>query len=71
MNRCLSISQAAAYCGVSESTFRANVAPYVPSIAIGARRVWDRLALDEWIGEKSGVKAAESEIDAWLATIDI
>lgn len=64
--RCLSISEAAAYCGVSVTTFRAEIACRIKPIAIGKRRVWDRLALDRWIGEQSGVTGeAEDGFAKW------
>jgi hypothetical protein len=45
--RLLDRSTAAAYCGVSVSTFLKHVP--VNSVPIGSKRLWDRLALDRWI----------------------
>lgn len=55
--RCLSLRQAAAYIGVSQSTFRKMVkSGDVPApIRITEKRlVWDRKQLDEFIDSLSG-----------------
>ncbi len=46
--RGLSCEVAARYCGISERLFRREV-PVAPR-RIGSRLVWDKLALDEWLG---------------------
>ncbi len=44
---------AAAYCGVSVNHFLAHVP--VPAMELGAKRLWDRLAIDAWLdGGSSG-----------------
>jgi hypothetical protein len=45
---------AAAYCGVSPTTFDEYIADCVPPIAIGRRNLWDIKALDRWIDQQSG-----------------
>lgn len=55
--RLLSRDEAAAYCGVSPNMFEEHVG--VPSIkAFGARRLWDRIALDLWLDRESGITEA-------------
>jgi hypothetical protein len=46
---------AAAYCGVSPTTFDEYIADYVQPIAIGRRNLWDVKALDRWIDQQSGL----------------
>jgi predicted DNA-binding transcriptional regulator AlpA len=40
---------AAAYCGVSEATFTTYIVPYVPPVTIGAKLLWDRKSIDQWL----------------------
>jgi hypothetical protein len=51
--RLLGRSAAAAYCGVSPTTFDEYIADCVPPIAIGRRNLWDIKALDRWIDQQS------------------
>ena len=62
--RLLSRVDAAEYCGVSPSHFDKTV-PLDP-IHLGARRVWDREALDEWI--ESLTRNASPDTD-WLKVL--
>lgn len=55
MNRLKNIDDAAAYCGVSASTFSREVRPHVPPVRIGERILFDIKALDRWLDEKSGI----------------
>ena len=61
--RLLSRVDAAEYCGVSPSHFDKTV-PLDP-IHLGARRVWDREALDQWVTSLANNAAASKETD-WL-----
>lgn len=50
--RGLSLEDAAAYCGVSPHTLeRHGPKP----IRLGGRKVWDRVALDAWFDQRSGL----------------
>lgn len=60
MKRCLSIEEAAEYCGVGVPLFEREVRPHVPPLAIGKRIVWDIKTLDEWLDERSGHKPISS-----------
>lgn len=51
--RLLNRDQAASYCGVSATTFEAHVA--VQPVRIGSRVLWDKVALDAWLDEQSGL----------------
>lgn len=56
--RLLSAAQAAAYCGVSVTTFEAwaPVPPLRPSPA-PRRKLWDIRALDAWLDRESGLES--------------
>lgn len=61
--RLLSREQAAAYCGISPSLFSDTVAKEVAPVRLrpdGKSVRWDRVALDVWIDEKSGLRAAHA-----------
>ena len=45
----LTREEAARYCRVGLRTFDRRVAPYVPGLAIGARRFFDRKDIDTWL----------------------
>ena len=69
--RGLSASEAAAYVGVSEDTFKAEVrAGNLPQpVRLGRRTVWDRVALDRAFDVLSKIDAAEQDQlnhDPWL-----
>lgn len=56
--RLLNEEQAAEYCGVSLNTFRAQSGdgkPFPPSITLGKRKLYDRMALDRAIDALSGL----------------
>jgi hypothetical protein len=53
--RLLGRAAAAAYCGVSPTTFDEYIAECVPPIAIGRRNLWDVRGLDRWIDQQSGL----------------
>jgi hypothetical protein len=58
--RLLTPDQAAAYCGVGRENFEARVG--VPPLQLfGARRLYDRIALDRWLDRQSGLAEAEAE----------
>lgn len=66
ISRLLNIEKAANYCGVSATTFNAEIRPRVPPIEIGKRRVWDRVALDRWIDAQSGAgNKTGDEFNEW------
>lgn len=50
---------AAEYCGVSANHFLAHV--QVPPRMLGAKKLWDRKALDAWIDKE----LAGEETDGW------
>ena len=53
---------AAAYVGLSASTFRAAVAPSVPSVRLTTGRVaWLREDLDAWLDARAGRAAASPD----------
>lgn len=51
--RLLSVEQAAAYCGVSAPTFQGwcTLTPF----HVGARRLYDRKKIDDWLDAAGGV----------------
>ena len=64
--RLLTLTQAAAYCGVSPNFFAANVA--VSATKIGGAKLYDRHALDRWIDA-----LGHGTVDAhsiWLERLD-
>lgn len=63
--RLLTPEQAAAYCGVGRDNFEARVG--VPPLkCFGNRVLYDRVALDRWLDEQSGVALVEAERGDWL-----
>jgi predicted DNA-binding transcriptional regulator AlpA len=57
---------AAAYVGLSESTFRVQVAPVVSAIALTpGTRAWLREDLDRWLDERAGRVPASQEHNPW------
>ncbi|MGM4886440.1 helix-turn-helix transcriptional regulator [Tardiphaga sp. 11_C7_N12_6] len=69
--RLMNRGEAAAYCGISPSTFSNWVGKgTIPRPLQGTKR-WDRLAIDQALDEKSGIKTVvldeeESEADRWF-----
>ena len=67
--RCIPIGEAAAYCGLTPSGFRAWVASgRLPPALPGTRR-WDRKAIDAALDRLSGLSSdqtEENDIDLWL-----
>ena len=62
----LSAERCAAYCDVSVPTFMTVIAPYVPAVAIGSRKRWDRASLDNWLDRQIG-EGADAD---WLKGFD-
>jgi hypothetical protein len=63
--RLLTTEQAAAYCGVGRDNFEARVG--VPPVKLfGNRVLYDRIALDRWLDEQSGLALVEHEREDWL-----
>lgn len=52
--RLLTADQAAAYCGVGRENFEAR-AGVQPVKVFGARRLYDRVAIDHWLDQISGL----------------
>jgi hypothetical protein len=52
--RLLTTEQAAAYCGIGRENFEARVG-INPLKIFGARKLWDRVALDRWLDQQSGL----------------
>lgn len=62
--RCMPISLAARYVGLSETTFRNSVARTVRPVYLTPRRpVWLKDQLDTWIDERAGILSRASEDD--------
>lgn len=58
--RLLTAEQAAAYCNVGRENFEARVG--VPPLRVfGNRNLYDRVALDRWLDQQSGIAADEAE----------
>jgi len=56
--RLLTREQAAAYCGISPAYFSETIGKEVPPVRVrkdGKTMRWDRVALDAWIDQKSGL----------------
>jgi hypothetical protein len=68
--RLLTREQAALYCGgVSVNHFLEHVAKVVRPIKMGRRDLWDIVALDRYLDERSSITTtgtAASGIDGWL-----
>lgn len=63
--RLLTPEQAGLYCGVSRENFEARVG--VPPLKLfGNRILYDRVALDRWLDQQSGVAVVEAEREDWL-----
>lgn len=73
--RGLPIDEAAAYVGLSPELFQRQVKEgiYPKPLEDGRRRTWDRVALDEAMNKRSGLKAAPDRANLqaeMLAAID-
>lgn len=69
--RGLSEPLAAAYVGLSESTFRAQVIPEVKPVALTkGRQVWLREDLDAWLDRKAGRGQPSDSGSEWMAALD-
>jgi len=64
--RLLSREAAAAYCGVTATTFDEHIRPKVAPVEIGARRLWDVKALDHWLDQRSGLIAEFQPVEDWV-----
>jgi hypothetical protein len=53
--RLLTREQAATYCGVSPAHFTETIGKEVPPVKVRAALRWDRVVLDRWIDQKSGL----------------
>ena len=66
--RLMRAETAAAYLDVSPSTFRARVAPQVPSVALAPRVIgWRRDDLDAWLDARAPAGAASAAENPWHA----
>ena len=63
--RLLTVEQAAAYCGVGRDNFEARVGVR-PLKLFGNRVLYDRVAIDRWLDEQSGLAVVEAEREDWL-----
>lgn len=63
--RLLTAEQAAAYCGVGRDNFEARVG-VSPLRCFGNRILYDRVALDRWLDQQSGLAIVEAEREDWL-----
>ena len=62
--RLLSVEQAAAYVGVSASSFVQRIGnPWPAALRIGRRKLFDRLAIDRAVDDLSQGGRAPSEVD--------
>jgi len=74
-NRLIDRRQAAAYCGVTPTTFSSWVARgTMPSAVFGTRR-WDMRSIDRYLDVIAGLnpnndnhRKPKSELDAWIET---
>lgn len=58
--RLLTKQQASAYCNTGEENFEARVG--IPPLKVfGNRHLYDRVALDRWLDQQSGIAADEAE----------
>ena len=62
--RLMSAERCAAYLDVSTPTFVTRVASHFAPISIGSRKLYDRIALDRWLDERT---AADPD---WLKGFD-
>lgn len=66
--RVLNEAEAAAYVGLSPTTFAKRVAEGAipPPVPLSQRRIgWDRLALDRWVDGLGGVASASAGSNPW------
>jgi hypothetical protein len=63
--RLLTAEQAAAYCAIGRENFEARVG-VAPLRVFGHRKLYDRVALDRWLDEQSGLALVEHEREDWL-----
>lgn len=68
--RCISINEAAAYCGLTPGGFRAWVARGTLPPALPGTRRWDRHAIDAALDRISGLSKhpleEENDLDRWM-----
>jgi hypothetical protein len=62
--RLLSAERGAAYLDISLPTFRAMIVPHLIAVSIGSRKLFDRVALDKLIDERT------AEDPDWLKGFD-
>src|SRR3954467_6234674 len=58
MPAALGMREAAAYVSVSPDFFREHVAPDLPIVRIGRRKLIRRVHLDAWLAEREGARGA-------------
>jgi predicted DNA-binding transcriptional regulator AlpA len=64
--RALREELAAAYVGLSTSTFRAKVAPELKTVHLTEkRRAWLREDLDAWLDARAGIEPASHGANPW------
>ena len=66
--RLLSRALAAAYCGISVTTFE-QVCPLHP-LRIRARVLFDRVAVDKWLDTLNGTESDSFSTESWLMRLD-
>lgn len=65
--RLLNHGEAATYCGMTAPHFDAHIAPHVPALAFGRKRLWDRAALDAHLDRLSGIGQNQFTAEDWLS----
>ena len=64
--RAMRVPDAAAYVGLSNTTFLREVAPRLKSVPLTCRTVaWLREDLDAWLDQRAGRAAALAEVNPW------
>jgi hypothetical protein len=66
--RLLTPDQATAYCGVGRESFEARCG-VAPLKVFGARRLYDRVAIDRWLDRLSGLAETQADDVDWAKVL--
>lgn len=67
--RLLTREQASAYCGVGPENFEQHVG-VAPIWCFGNRKLYDRVALDRWLDQQSGIIPADEGRVDWAKALE-